>query len=80
MDDTVKAKFIDGLKRAQEMEEAMGGVLIELCRPNLATTEIPRAILQEIKQELLKIQADTARHKLVVTALLNDNEGIAGER
>lgn len=73
MDDIIKATFIDGLKRAQEMEESMADMLIELCGPALTSTKLPKAMLQEIKKELLKIQSDTDRHKQTVINLLRDN-------
>ncbi len=79
MDAQSKAKFIDGLKRAQEMEESMADILIGLFRPALADLDLPKTDLEEIQQILLEIQSDTDRHARAVKALLRANgENIDG--
>ena len=71
MDGSQKEKFIDGLKRALEMEEKMSDVLVDLCKPIVASVGPEAALFEEVRQTMLGIQADTVLHCDVVKETLS---------
>lgn len=63
-------EFSDKLKRAVVMEEEMAGQLIDLCQPESLPEDLSEKDRRRIKAILLKIKADTLRHKMIVTRMV----------
>jgi hypothetical protein len=58
--------LLDKLERAYQMEEQMAGILIDLCRRDEMSADIPVDVQKRILGILASIKTDTLRHKEIV--------------
>lgn len=66
-----KNEILDKLNRAYEMEEAMSGILIDLCQPEALSEELSEKDRKRIGQILFVIKEDTLQHKEIVLGIKN---------
>jgi hypothetical protein len=64
-----KRELLDKLNRAYVMEEEMAGMLIDLCQPASLPDDLPEKTRKHVESILSSINADTIRHKKIVSEI-----------